>query len=226
MYIINVINKKPKNFNRRVGNGLEWKLRFRFYSGGLELGVFELMSVDWYPETKHIDDPFKIIKNPNSSSVPTKGEIKRKLNYAHETGTAPNLTKKEWYYKSKYNIPTKYNLDMIDSMETNTRAKRQLVEKLKVRRRNLHLTSQKNYEEAKSERIFKKIIKKDNQNVQLLEQNVKSLLEDSQDPQIGELWQKMAGPLLGTREDSGASSRKQGSRRKLAKGEDTKRLGP
>lgn len=225
VHIINVINEKPKNFVKRHGNGLKWELKFRFYSGGLELGVFQLVSADWRPETKHIDNPFKIIKKDDSSQIPTKGEIKRKLNYAQQTGTAPNLTKKEWFYKKKYQIHTKYDLERIDSMDTSTKAKKQLYEKLKARKRNEHLTSKKSYEQVKSERIFKKIFKQDEQKVKMLEENIQGLLEEARDPQIGELWERMSRPVLGTRGAGQIESHKHASQAKLNKTDGPKKLG-
>jgi hypothetical protein len=168
-----------------------------FYSGGLKLGVYQLTAIDSYPEVKHIDNPFKIIKNPNSNSIPTKGEIKRKLNYAEKTGTKPNLTDKEWAYKKKYKIPSKHDLSQIDNMEINSKKRKDLKEKLKAKQRNTFLESKKKYEDIKTEKIAKKIEKLEAKNIKFLEKNVQELIESNKNPEAKEIWEKMTSPLIG-----------------------------
>ena len=198
IFVINSINKHEKNFMNRK-NGLKWERRFEFYSGGLRVGLFQLKAVDWEPETVSIDNPFNIVKR--SSAIPTKGEIKRKLNYAMKTGSPPNLTKKELAYKKKFKIKSQFDLDHIDKIERNSKAKNTLYEKLKSRRRNKHLKTKKEYEEKKSEKIFKKIEKEDKRKVKMLEENVKKLIQENQGKEIRQIWENMTGKPIAGLED-------------------------
>jgi ribosomal protein L17 len=180
----------------RKDNGLLWELRIRFYSGGLPLGVYQLKAVDYYPEKKQIDNPFKTIKDPKKEEVATKGMIMRKLRYAEKTNTPVNLTKKEWNLKAKLKIPTPLSLAKIEDTEANSKKSREFVEKLKSKKRNVHLTEKKNYEDLKTERIEKKMIKEDKKKVKMLEKHVQDLIEDSKDEKLRITWERMKNKSL------------------------------
>lgn len=197
VYVINAVNNKPTNFLRRTGNGLRWESKFTFYSGGLELSVFQLLAVDWFPAEAPVGCGSKAGKAPSAKKPPTKADIIAKIDSAVKTGATLKLSKKERHLKKKFGIASKYDLERIDSLHAQSKASRLLLRKLQAKKRNLHLATQKQFETTKAERAFKKALQRDAQKVRLLHKTVQTLAEETQRPELAELWETMARPVLG-----------------------------
>lgn len=187
VYIITLDNTSELNFVNR--GKLEWGRVASFSTAGLKLGVFECFGKK---KVKQIDNPYKIIST-NPAKVPSKSELKRKINYTVKTGEPLILSHREKRWMKRFGLRSKYNLDRIDKINVNSRKSKLLVEKLRKKKQNIFLKEQKRYEDQKIENIKKKMEAQDRKLIRGLDDEMKRTLGGDQI----EEWARLTGKGVG-----------------------------